>query len=167
MARPREALALLTTQQLAELSARKPPTVKRKLQEAGVEPVREEGNALFWDPKQALGVLFGSGDKLDLSDERARLAKEQADAQELKNAEARGELVPRSDVERVLVAAASGLSQRLRGVPSKVAPRVHAAATIAEAEEVIRQEIEEALSELADLAGDVSHGGSGGERASA
>ncbi len=42
----------------------------------------------------------GEAQILDLTQERARLAREQADGQELKNRQARKELVPASDVER-------------------------------------------------------------------
>jgi hypothetical protein len=58
-----------------------------------------------WRAQQARKEA-GGGVKLDLNAERARLAKEQADAQELKNRQTRGELVPADEVEGVWQAAA-------------------------------------------------------------
>ena len=101
----------------------------------------------------------GSGDKaLDLARERARLAKERADAQELKNAIARGEQLPIATVETWLVALLSGVRTRLLALPAKVAPLVHAAKSIAQAEEIIRRHQCEALDEIADAGAAYSEG---------
>ncbi|WP_229678205.1 hypothetical protein [Caldovatus sediminis] len=63
-----------------------------------------------------------SPDDLDLNAERARLAKEQADAQEMKNAVTRGELVPRQDVVAGMQVAFAHARARLLSLPAKAAP---------------------------------------------
>jgi terminase small subunit / prophage DNA-packing protein len=65
----------------------------------------------------------GRGDEdaaLNLTAERARLAKEQADAQEMKNAQARGELVPAVEVERAWGDVLRDVRSRIMAVPSRV-----------------------------------------------
>ena len=87
--------------------------------------------------------------ELDLTAERARLSKEQADAQALKNAEARGELVPASQIESTWVRLFSTARIRLLAVPSKVAPLVVGLEREAEVEAIVREHQTEALQELA------------------
>lgn len=145
-------LRRVSISQLHELTGRSREWISRRLGEAGCPPVERDGKTVWHDPRRALPVLYGVGDGLDLNAERARLAKEQADAQELKNAQLRGELVPAGDQEAALVAIYSATSKRLQGVPSKVAPLAHGAATVHAAESEIRERIEEALHDLADAA---------------
>lgn len=98
-------------------------------------------------------------DAPDLTDERARLAKAQADAQEMKNAQMRGELLPREDVDAAVAAAFARVRARLIGIPAKVAPVVVTMESPAEAQAAVRDAVYEALRELsetsiADLCGD-------------
>ena len=93
----------------------------------------------------------GSG-ALDLTDERARLASAQADKTELELRVRRGELVEAAEVETVVVRLASGVVERMRSVPVKVAQEVHAAGSLAAAERILRAAIDMALAEIADYA---------------
>ena len=95
----------------------------------------------------AAGHTSKDGD-LDLTAERARLAREQADAQALKNAQQRGELIPRERFQPAFGTILSVFQSRMRSVPSRVAqvlPHLRR-------EEIVRlQELhDEALTELAD-----------------
>ena len=89
-------------------------------------------------------------DDLDLVAERARLAKEQADAQEMKNAAMRGELLPRADVDAAVTGAFARVRARLISIPVKLAPVVMTVETPTEAQAAIRDAIYEALRELSD-----------------
>ncbi len=96
---------------------------------AGRLPTAEGGQidlrAIIKAGVNALAVAQRSGgdpEALDLQAERARLAKEQADAQELRNAATRGELVPRVDVVAGVQTAFAAARARLLGIPSKAAP---------------------------------------------
>jgi phage terminase Nu1 subunit (DNA packaging protein) len=85
---------------------------------------------------------------LDLSAERARLAKEQADAKEMENAVGRGDLVYIEDVAKQIENQLTKARTRLLGVPTKVAPEAHASATVREVQTLIESAIVEALNEL-------------------
>lgn len=88
-----------------------------------------------------------SGD-LDLGAERARLAKEQADAKEMENAVERGELVYIEDVAKQFEAQLLKAKAKLLAMPSKIAAEVHASASVKEAKELIELNMQDALSEL-------------------
>lgn len=97
------------------------------------------------------GVAAGrtSGeDGLDLTAERARLAKEQADALEMKNARERGELLPRDDVHLSVTEAFTRVRAKLLALPSKLAPTVYGLNSIAEVRDKITNGVTEALAEL-------------------
>lgn len=69
------------------------------------------------------GVASGRGDEaqvLTLTGERARLAREQADAQALKNAKLRGDLVEAAEVERTWSDVLRQLRARILAVPSRL-----------------------------------------------
>jgi phage terminase Nu1 subunit (DNA packaging protein) len=144
-------LSHLTTSQLAALTGRKVPTVKKRLGEAGIEPSRKDGRSVWWESRTALAALFGS-ERLDLSAERAKLTRAQTEKTEIQLAEMRRESVPAGEVEAALVRLASTVVPRLRGVPSKVAPVAHSAQTIAATEQAIRDAIDEALEDIAQAA---------------
>ncbi len=86
--------------------------------------------------------------ELVLADERARLAKEQADAKEMENALERGDLVYIQDVAKQIENQFTKVRTRLLSVPTKVAPEAHACASVREVQSIIEQAIVEALNEL-------------------
>lgn len=105
----------------------------------------------------AAGHTSDDGD-LDLTAERARKAKEEADRLEMENALRRRQLLDRADVDAAMSGAFARVRARLLNVPSKIAPVVAPSAP-AEAEAAIRDVLYEALRELsettiADLCGD-------------
>jgi phage terminase Nu1 subunit (DNA packaging protein) len=91
-----------------------------------------------------------SGD-LNLTEERARLAKEQADSKEMENAITRGELVYIEDVAKKVEVALSNVKVRLLAVPTKAAPEAAAADDAKEVQALIERHIIEALNELAGI----------------
>lgn len=88
-----------------------------------------------------------SGD-LDLGAERARLAKEQADAKEMENAIERGDLVYIEKVAKEFETQLLKAKTKLLAMPSKIAAEVHASANVKEAKELIELNMQDALSEL-------------------
>ena len=88
-------------------------------------------------------------DALILEDERARLAKEQADAQEMKNAVARGDLIPRTSVVTGMEMAFSAARARLLGIPSKAAPLLMGKTNVAEARDLLAGMVNDVCGELA------------------
>lgn len=97
----------------------------------------------------------------DLVAERARLAKEQADAQEMKNAQLRGELLVRGEVTAAVQGAFARVRAKLLSLPSKVAPLLIGMDSIADVTEHLRVGVYEALGELSETQV-ISAGTSGG-----
>ena len=77
-------------------------------------------------------------------------AKEEADKLEMHNAQTRGELLPREDVDAAVIGAFARVRARLIGVPSKIAPLVVAMDSPAEIEAAARKAIYDALRELSE-----------------
>lgn len=84
--------------------------------------------------EQAAGRMSADGGGLDLVQERAALARSQREAQEMKNAVARGEYAPIGLLSDVLGAASAGVVDRfdqLDGTLRKVCPDLPEAARVA------------------------------------
>lgn len=88
------------------------------------------------------------GDGANKSVEDARRAKAMADKAEMEVAEMKGQLIPADQVADWLHTPVLIMKMRLNGVPARAAPLVHAASTVAAAENILREEIDEALAEL-------------------
>ena len=147
----RATLAELSTSEIAYLARMKHETARRRLAEAGLEPVRTDGRSVYFDPRDALPVLLGVG-KLDLSAERARLDRARAELAELDLAAKRGEYVRGEDVDAFTMGLVSTFAKALQAMPSKAAPEVRVTASDAEAEAILAAYRDEALSGLADAA---------------
>lgn len=82
------------------------------------------------------------------ADEEARRMRALADKAELEVAQAKGELVPADQIGEAIGAAVQVMKTRLTAIPAKAAPLV-GARDVAIAEKVIREQVHEALTELA------------------
>ena len=82
--------------------------------------------------------------------ERARLTYHQANNEELKEREARAELVSSDDVLRKWLDMTSAMRAKLLNLPGRVASTALAATTLREVEDYVREEIHRALDELGD-----------------
>ena len=100
--------------------------------------------------REAAAGRANSGD-LNLTEERARLAKEQADSTEMENAITRGELVYIEDVAKRVEVALSNVKTKILAIPTKVAPEAAAADDAKEVQALIERHIIEALNELAGI----------------
>ena len=89
-----------------------------------------------------------NGEQLDLTAERARVAKEQADKLTMENAERRGELVEFQATVTKWRSEATRVKNRLLAMPSKLAPLMIGVKKPAEAQSILEQAVHEALSEL-------------------
>ena len=87
-------------------------------------------------------------DGLNLADERARLAKEQADAKEMENMVERGELLYMDDVIKDFEEQLMNCKTKLLATPTKIAAEVFASRDVQEVQELMEQAIKDALSEL-------------------
>lgn len=82
------------------------------------------------------------------TDEEARRMRALADKAEMEVAEMRGQLVPADQIAEAMHGAVVIMKTRLSGIPAKVAPIAHAAPSIAAAEKLIRDQIDETLADL-------------------
>lgn len=85
---------------------------------------------------------------LDLVAERARLAKEQADAQAMRNAILRGELVSAEDLETVAGAIVDAIRAKILALPTRATPLVIGLNSHAEIRDKLTDLMHEALTEL-------------------
>lgn len=108
----------------------------------------EECARQYLDHLREIAAGRMTSDGLSLQDERARLAKEQADAKEMENAIARGELVYISEIVKEFESQLVKARTKLLAVPTKVAAEANAAATVKEVQQIIEDAVIEALSEL-------------------
>ena len=98
--------------------------------------------------KHIRNLAGNNNNNLELGAERARLAKEQADAKEMENAVERGDLVYIEKVAKQFEQQLTKARNKLLAAPTKVAAEAHAAATVKEVREIIEEAIIEALDEL-------------------
>jgi phage terminase Nu1 subunit (DNA packaging protein) len=91
----------------------------------------------------------GDGTALSLVAERSRLTKIRADNAELESRRLAGELVPAVDIEAAWLAVAGIVRSRLLLIPSKTAARVVALKTPGEAQDLLRKELNAALTAIA------------------
>ena len=89
-----------------------------------------------------------TADGLNLADERARLAKEQADAKEMENMVERGELLYMDDVIKDFEEQLMNCKTKLLAAPTKVAAEIFASRDVQEVQEIMEAAIKDALSEL-------------------
>nr|CAD6606391.1 MerR family transcriptional regulator [Rhizobium sp. Khangiran2] len=109
----------------------------------------------------ASGKAAGKTAELDLDRERARLAKEQADGHELKNAKERGELVRAEDVVREWQGIIRTVRSAMLSVPSRCRRR---SSTFGAAEiDIVDREIRDALEALSNDEVTAPQGAASGE----
>jgi phage terminase Nu1 subunit (DNA packaging protein) len=161
----------VSAKELAELFGISDRSV-RELHDRGITKKSGRGRYLLTESVQLYtahlrGVAAGRGGEdgvLDLTVQRARLAKEQADSQALKNATQRNEMVPAIEVERGWTTVCRRVRNAMLAVPSRVRQTLpHLTAYDAS---VIDREVRDALSELGaddcdretDLGGVGQHG---------
>lgn len=122
--------------------------IERK--DRGSYDINECRNAYIKKLRESAAGRANSGD-LNLTDERARLAKEQADAKEMENAINRGELVYIEDVAKRVEVALSKVKIKILAIPTKVAPEAAAADNAKDVQALIERHIIEALNELSGI----------------
>ena len=135
-------------------------------------PEREDGRNSYdaaavhaWALDREIAKLIESedGKMLDLNHERARLAKAQADRQEIALARERGLVIGIPEAVSVLSDDYSRVRARLLALPPKCAPLVHRAESVTEIRETLDDAVRDALAELSDPENMDGGPGGGGE----
>lgn len=91
---------------------------------------------------------------MDLTRERARLARAQADKTELELAKLRGELVEIEVAAKTIGEEYAVVRAKLLGLPTRAAPLVHACNSVPEVNGILSDLVYEALAELSADCGD-------------
>ena len=114
----------------------------------------EKGREVFYYLPDVIAWYVGRStpQTLDLTAERARLAKEQADKTALENQEKRGRLVDIQPVRELWVRHISDAKMRLLSIPKKIAAPLANCKTVLQAEAVVEAAIYAALQELSNQA---------------
>ena len=108
----------------------------------------EECSKQYLDYLREVAANRMSADGLSLADERARLAKEQADAKEMQNMVERGELLYMDDVIKDFEEQLMNCKTKLLAAPTKVAAEIFSSRDVQEVQEIMEAAIKDALSEL-------------------
>jgi phage terminase Nu1 subunit (DNA packaging protein) len=136
--------------ELARLSGLDRATVRRRLQ--GLSPTKE-GKALLYPVTEALRLLLLAGTEtdtpLDPRAEQAALHRARRQMIELEKAQREGQLLDREDVRSEWLKRIGIARSRLLSVPSRTAHQVVGKSDERQIENIIRTEIYQALSDLA------------------
>lgn len=118
-------------------------------------PHEKHGNRYkFYLPEVAqwrLGRPDKTTEALDLTAERARLAKEQADKTQMENARLRGDLIAVPDVLKAIESVFVAFRAKILSIPTKVAPLILGCHTLPEAREEIAKHLHDALNEFSNF----------------
>jgi hypothetical protein len=101
-------------------------------------------------PKSSPGAEMGKPASLRLLESQADKERALATLRQLEVGRRKGELLDASDVERVWTKALLGTRNRLLQLPGKLAPHMVGLTSPIEAQEIIRKEIYQALTTLAE-----------------
>lgn len=143
-----EAYERLNISQLAEDFDLDRASVRKRIQEAGIEPVEEKAKEKIYEVSPRLAAIL-SDVKSPMSE--ARLRKETADAElkEMKLAEMRGDLVPIADaIERVQAIVTKMYKEVALMMPKRVGPRCAKAKTAAEVTKIVKVEVGKIFAKL-------------------
>ncbi|AHZ84654.1 hypothetical protein Bb109J_c1965 [Bdellovibrio bacteriovorus] len=169
MAKAKPELSKLTYNQLQQLTDMSYRKIKSLLADEGIEPVETDGNSIYFDPKEALPVIFeaqgfrtrpqeiGDDSPLDRPDtseilnpaiQSARLSRARTEKTEIEIAKLRGELVPVDDVVFFVSNMITSAKSKLRALPDRITPVIMGYKDSVEAKEFHRKEIDRALIDL-------------------
>lgn len=113
----------------------------------------KQGNATFYDIRKVVKHRLARDDvpsQSNLTSERTRLAKAQADNQELDLKVKRGELIPIPVIASHWQSMVMAMRSKLLAMPSKLAVAALDAGSLKEIEDVVTQLIYEALDEISE-----------------
>lgn len=138
-----------TITQLHEATGKTDEWIRRRLSESpAIEPARRTGREVYYRTAAALERIYLGGAGLDLTMERAKLARAQTEQTELKNALLRGELLQREDVKSHWANLVLACKEKLRALPAHARARIPGLKK--KAVLALGELVDEALTELAD-----------------
>ena len=146
--------------QLTDLTGFSFRTLKKRMD--GLQPVgTNRTKANLWDSAEALPLIYAwrskaaeeyngkTAEKLELTNERAMLAREQRIGQEIKNARERQELIPSSAIAEAWGRIVSAVKRQLLALPGRLAQMLETSGSTDERRAIIEKEIKAILEGLA------------------
>ena len=127
-------MSIISLSQLSDLTGQSYRTVKKRLSDAGLKPVQEaekRGLATLFDSAAALPILYGRGcdidaGLLDLSQERALLAREQSRRLQRENDIEERKVIPLDEMVDILQQISKQAVSILDALPLNIKRRVPA-----------------------------------------
>ena len=118
-------------------------TVKKRLKDAGVKPIKTESRKTEYDANKAMSAL-SSTDSRSHGYDKARTQKTTAEAARvlLKLQRERGELAPISELRDFAFNLVKALYTRLKRYPREAKARIHKAKTPDEVEQIINADLD-------------------------
>ena len=118
-------MAICSINKLTDFTGISYRVIKKRL--ASVKPVRKEGRSFLYDSAEVLPVLYEAEARptnaANLTAERARLTKAQADRQEMQLATEREEVAPVVLLERALARGGTMIVAKLEAIPPMIRKR--------------------------------------------
>lgn len=155
---------LINIQTLIDLTGFSHRKIKRIIQP--VKPVKREGNSIFYESRQVLPLVYKNGDDLrkkkaepavglpfnkgalNQTAEKARYLKAKADAEEIKVAKLKGELVPIVEVKATWGRIATSINRKLLALPDRLAQLSETVSTYEARCDAFTKEIHSTMTEL-------------------
>ena len=138
----------LTFTDLVNLTKLNFRTIKKRLER--LSPIADDDRSRYYALQDALPLLYPPGtshDKLDLGQERAKLAREQTLRMQFENQRVAGELIDAKDAKLSFAEHTAAARARFLAIPSRVAAQFEGMTREA-IEQNLKSVIEEALGEL-------------------
>lgn len=135
----------MTMNQLVELTGKTFRTIKKRLEP--LAPVREAGNASYYNTKDALALLYPTIAS-EMAQENLMLERARREKAQIEVGKMRGELIPVGDIAKVLGTQFGFLRAQIRSIPSKSAKPLSMISDPHEVYNRLTEMVDECLSEL-------------------
>ena len=125
-------------------------TIGTIIEEGGVEPCaigKTKSKIKYYRMADVVNAMMGD-QNLDLTQERAKLTKKQAEKTELQIGEIKGQLIDIESVKESWAKQITACRAKLLSIPTKVTPLVIVAKDQNEVKAILKAQVHEALSEL-------------------
>lgn len=137
----------MTQNNMAIMLGRDRGTIKRIIADHSIEG-RKYGAWEYFKVADVVNAMV-EGDRLDLQQERAKLAKRQTEKAEIQIAQMRGDLIDATEVEARWTRLVANCRAKLLAIPTKIAPDILSMDNLAQVQDAVKTVLYEAMRELA------------------
>lgn len=123
-------------------------SLRKLITEHSIEIKFKVGKHEYYKLSEVVDALLYGGSRLDLQQERAKLAKRQTEKTKIQIEQMKGDLVPANEVSEAWAALVAAMRARLLSIPTKAAPMVVVIEDQNKAKDIIKKHVNDALAEL-------------------